>query len=256
MTALSVPMPGVARALRLELKRKAVPYLVPLLAAVFYFDALRTAAGYTPVWTVRASVIGNHMLFEFGAFAGGLAAWVGSRDGRRKTLDLVATTSRAAWARLSIAPAVTLSWLLLTFLAGGALLYVKIALQATWSGPPLFPVFVGAAGVTVIIVIGFTCGVFPRPVHRSAGRGQDVAAVPGRTLRSTQLLARVDRLSAAVAGQRDAERRRGHLLPHRAGPVDRAAHDHGRDRGRAIRPAWLGPGSEAACVTARHARRR
>ena len=42
-----------------------VPYVLPLLAAVFYFDTFRTADGFPPVWTVRASVIGDHMLFEF-----------------------------------------------------------------------------------------------------------------------------------------------------------------------------------------------
>src|SRR5580693_5587319 len=155
-------VPRSARALWLECKRNAVPYLLPLLAAAFYFNTIRTADGYPPVWTVRASVIPNDMLFEFSVFAAGLAAWAGSREGRRKTADLVATTPRAAWARLSAALAGTLSWLLLAFLAGVAVLYIQTALQATWGGPPLWPVFVGAAGVTVITVIGFTCGVaFP-----------------------------------------------------------------------------------------------
>jgi hypothetical protein len=162
MSIVSMPLPRSARALRLEFKRNAVPYVLPLLAAVFYFDALRTADGFPPVWTLRASVIGDHMLFAFSAFAGGLAAWAGSREGRRKTADLVATTPRMAWARRSIALAATLSWLLLAFLAGVAVLYIQTALQATWGGPPLWPVFVGAVGVTVVTVIGFTCGaLFP-----------------------------------------------------------------------------------------------
>ena len=160
MSVMSVPLPRSARALWLEFKRNAVPYVLPLLAAVFYFDTLRTADGFPPVWTLRASVIPNHMLIEFSAFAGGLAAWAGSREGRRKTLDLVATMPRAAWARLGAALAGTLCWLLLAFLAGVAVLYVQTALQATWGGPPLWPVLVGAAGVTVVAVIGFTCGVF------------------------------------------------------------------------------------------------
>ena len=159
MSALSVPLPGAVRVLRLELKRTAVPYLLPLLAAVFFFNTVRTADGFPPVWTLRASVIGDHMLFEFSAFAGGLAAWAGSREGRRKTADLVTTTSRAAWARLSVALAGTLAWLLLAFLAGVAVLYVQTALQATWGGPPLWPVFVGAAAVTAVTVTGFTAGV-------------------------------------------------------------------------------------------------
>jgi hypothetical protein len=165
MSVMSVPPsrlvpPRSARALRLELKRNAVPYLLPMLAAVFYFDALRTADGFPPVWTLRASVIGDHMLFAFSAFAGGLAAWAGSREGRRKTLDLVATTPRATWTRQGIALAGTLCWVLLAFLAGVAVLYIQTAIQATWGGPPLWPVFVGAIGVTVVTVFGFTAGVF------------------------------------------------------------------------------------------------
>ena len=52
MSALSVPLPWWARALRLEFKRNAVPYALPLLAAVFYFDTLRTAAAgaAAPLW--------------------------------------------------------------------------------------------------------------------------------------------------------------------------------------------------------------
>ena len=139
-----------------------MPYVLPLLAAVFYFNTVRTADGFPPVWTLRASAITDHMLFEFSAFAAGLAAWAGSREGRRKTADLVAATPRAAWARQSVVLAGTLGWLLLAFLAGVAVLYIQTGLQATWGGPPLWPVFVGAAGVTVVAVIGFACGVlFP-----------------------------------------------------------------------------------------------
>jgi hypothetical protein len=150
------------RALRLEFKRSPVPYLLPLLAVLFYLDPLRTADGYAPVWAVRAAVIDRDLLLDFSVFAGGLAAWAGAREGRRKTADLLATTPRAAWSRLSVALAGTLCWLLLAFLACVAVLYVQTALQATGGGPPLWPVLVGAAGVTVVTVIGFTCGaVFP-----------------------------------------------------------------------------------------------
>ena len=167
MSVMSMPpsrlaLPRSARALWLEFRRNAVPYVLPLLAAVFYFNTLRTADGFPPIWTLRASAIPDHMLFEFSAFAGGLAAWAGSREGRRKTVDLVATTPRAAWARQSVTLAGTLCWLLLAFLAGVAVLYIQTALQATWGGPPLWPVFVGVAGVVVVAVMGFTCGVlFP-----------------------------------------------------------------------------------------------
>jgi hypothetical protein len=172
MTALSVPpaqsapssrvRPRPARTLWLEFKRNAVPYVLPLLAAVFYFDSVRTADGFPPVWAQRASVIGDHMVFLFSAFAAGLAAWTGSREGRRKTSDLVSTTPRAAWARLNLALAGTLCWILLAFGVGVGVLYVQTALQATWGGPPLWPVLVGLAAVTAVTMIGFVCGVvFP-----------------------------------------------------------------------------------------------
>jgi hypothetical protein len=165
MSVLSVPRsswawPRSARALGLEMRRNAVPYLLPLLAAVFYFDTIRAADGSPPVWTVRAAAIPDDMLVEFTVFAAGLAAWAGSREGRRKTRDLIATTPRAVWARLSATLAGTLCWLLLAFLAGVAVLYIQTAMQATWGGPPLWPVFVGVAAVTVTTVIGFAVGVF------------------------------------------------------------------------------------------------
>jgi hypothetical protein len=162
MTAMATAVPRSARVLRLEIKRSVVPWVLPLLAALFYFDTIRTASGFPPVWTLRASAITDHMLNDFSVFGAGLAAWVGSREGRRKTSDMVAATPRAAWARHAVALGATECWLLLAFLAGVAALYVQIALQATWGGPPLWPVFVGAVGVIVVTVIGFTCGtLFP-----------------------------------------------------------------------------------------------
>jgi hypothetical protein len=138
-----------------------MPYLLPPLAVYFYYDAIRTADGYAPVWPLRTSVV-SHLVFYFSVVGGGLAAWVGAREGHRKTADLLATTPRAAWSRLSVALAGTLCWVLLAFLSFAAVLYVQTALQATWGGPPLWPVSVGAATVTMATVTGFTCGaVFP-----------------------------------------------------------------------------------------------
>jgi hypothetical protein len=151
-----------ARLLRLEIRRSVVPWAVPLLIALFLFDTYRTAVGLPPVWTVRSSVITQSMLVDFIPFAAGLGAWVGSREGRRKTRDLLATTVRPALMRQASALGATLFWLLLVFLAGVVVLYVTTALQATWGGPPLWPVAVGAVGVVTVTVLGFTAGaLFP-----------------------------------------------------------------------------------------------
>jgi hypothetical protein len=156
MTAVALSRP--ARVLRIEIRRSVVLWAVPLLAALFFFDAFRTASGLPPVWTVRSSVITSNMILDFGPFGAGLAAWVASREGRRKTGDLLATTVRPQWARQASALGATLFWLLLTFLGGVAALYIDAARVATWGGPPVWPVAVGAGEVATLAVLGFTAG--------------------------------------------------------------------------------------------------
>jgi hypothetical protein len=151
-----------ARVLRLEIRKSVVRLAIPLLAALFFFDSYRTAVGLPPVWTVRSSVITDNMLNDFVVFAAGLAAWVGSREGRRRTGDLLTTTGWPAWARQASVLGGTLFWLLLTFLAGVAVVYIQTARQATWGGPPLWPVAVGVVGVVMVTTGGFAAGaIFP-----------------------------------------------------------------------------------------------
>jgi hypothetical protein len=147
-----------ARALRLEIKHSAVVWVLPILAALFYFNAYRTSAGFPPTWTVRASVITGANLVFFSVIAAGIAAWVATREGRRQTGDLLATTARAAWARQATVLAATAFWMVLAYLAGVAVIYIQTARQATWGGPPLWPVAVGVVGVAASCAIGFTCG--------------------------------------------------------------------------------------------------
>ena len=90
--------------------------------------------------------------------AAGIAAWVATREGRRKTGDLLATTARAAWARQATVLAATAFWMVLAYLAGVAVIYLQTALQATWGGPPLWPVAVGVVGVAASCAVGFASG--------------------------------------------------------------------------------------------------
>jgi len=151
-----------ARALRLEIKHSPVVWALPVLAALFYFNAYRTAAGFPPVWSVRASVISGANLVFFSVIGAGIAAWTAAREGRRKTGDLLATTARAPWARRSTVLAATTFWVLLAYLAGVAVIYVQTASEATWGGPPLWPVAVGVAGIAAACALGFAGGaLFP-----------------------------------------------------------------------------------------------
>jgi hypothetical protein len=160
--SLAVAPAAAGRLLWIEIKRNPVLWALPLLAVLFWFDTYRTVSGYPPVWTVRASAVPDRLLFDFAAFAGGFSAWAGSREGRRKTADLLASTVRPAWVRQLAALAGTMFWLVLAFLVAVVVLYIQIARAVIWGGPPLWPVAVGVVGLVTICVVGFTCGaLFP-----------------------------------------------------------------------------------------------
>ena len=82
---------GLARLLRVELRRNAMPLVLPLIAVLFWFDSYRIAATLPPLWNLRTFYIlgQGHSLIDFAPFVAGVAAWMGSRDGRRGLTDLV-----------------------------------------------------------------------------------------------------------------------------------------------------------------------
>lgn len=86
---------GTARALRLEIRHSAAIWVLPVLAVLCYVAAYRRAVEYPPTWTLRASVLTGPGLVFFSAIAAGIAAWAATREGRRKTGDLLATTADA-----------------------------------------------------------------------------------------------------------------------------------------------------------------
>lgn len=146
------------RALRLEIKHSAVVWVLPVLALLFYVNAYRKAAEYPPVWTVRASALAESNVIFFSVIAAGITAWAATRESRRKTGDLLATTARAPWARQMTVLAATAFWNVLAYLAGVAVIYIETAFQATWGGPPLWQVAAGIVTVAASCAVGFTAG--------------------------------------------------------------------------------------------------
>jgi hypothetical protein len=151
---------SVGRLLWLELRRNAMPWMFPLLAALFVFDPFRTAMSYPPLWDLRASVVVNKLLPDFVAFVAGVAAWMGSRDSRRHTADLVTATARPRWAAWLVTWAATAIWAVILYLCGVAVIYGVTATQATWGHPLWWPVAVGCAELAVISALGFAAGTF------------------------------------------------------------------------------------------------
>jgi hypothetical protein len=170
MTAVSAPTrsrprPGARRPalaewrlLRLELRRSAMLWLIPVAVALFWYDAYRNAMAAAPLWNVRAMTMQHGALLDFVPPVVGAAAWMGSREGRRRTTDLMAIAAKPRWVRqLATWGAVTL-WAMLAYLGCVAVMYVMIARQAAWGGPLWWPALVGAAGIPAVAAVGFAAG--------------------------------------------------------------------------------------------------
>jgi hypothetical protein len=157
--AARIPAAWPGRLLGLELRRNAMAWMVPLLVALFWLLTYRQCMALPALWSVRTGPFQHdHALPEFAPFAAGVSAWMGSRDGRRGTTDLVAATARPRWTGLLTAWAATTAWALLAYLACVGVLYAITAAQVSWGSAPLWPAAVGAAGVVAFCALGFAAG--------------------------------------------------------------------------------------------------
>jgi hypothetical protein len=146
----------------MEIRHSAFVWCLPLLVVLFIFDPYRTAASYPALWPLRSTVVLNKFWPDMVVFAAGFSAWAGSREGRRHTIDLLGTTARPAWARQLCSLAGTAFWVVAAFLVGVLAIYVRTSQQATWGGPAISPVVVGAVGLVMVCAVAFTFGaLFP-----------------------------------------------------------------------------------------------
>jgi hypothetical protein len=151
-----------ARLLRTELRRNAMPWMLPPVAVLFWLAVYRPVMALPPLWALRAITMQLHMLYAFGPLVAGAAAWMGSRDGRRRTAELIAATAWPRWPGRLATLAATTCWGLVAVLAGVAVLYGVTATQATWGGPLWWPPAVDAACVVAFCALGYAAGsVFP-----------------------------------------------------------------------------------------------
>ena len=124
-----MPVTG-ARLLRIELRRNSMPFVLPLIAVLFWFDSYRPSAATPTLWVLRTfwNMGQGHTIIDFGPFVAGVAAWMGSRDGRRKVSDLATTAARPRWVAQLITWAATAIWAV-----GGYLVFVGV-LFAIYAG--------------------------------------------------------------------------------------------------------------------------
>jgi hypothetical protein len=174
--ATSVVPWGAARLLRVELRRNAMPWILPLIAVLFWFDSYRPSVGAAPLYGMRAfwNMGQGHTIIDFGPFVAGVAAWMGSRDGRRGLADLVTVTVRPRWAAQLATWAATAIWAVAGYLVFVGVMFAMYAHQGVGGTPPWWWVAVGATAVTAFTAVGFAIGAcwpsrFAAPVGAFAG---------------------------------------------------------------------------------------
>jgi hypothetical protein len=151
-----------ARLLRIELRRSPMPLALPLIGALLWFDSYRPSAAQPPFWIARTfwNMGQGHTIIDFGPFVAAMAAWIGSRDGRRGTADLAITTVRPRWTTHLATWAATAIWAVLAYLAFVGIMFGVYAYQGVQGQPPWWWVAVGVTGVAAFSAAGFAVGVF------------------------------------------------------------------------------------------------
>jgi len=155
---------NLARLLWVELRHNAMPVVLPLIAVLFWFDSYRIAAAMPPLWVERLYYIlgQGHALIDFAPFVAGVAAWMGSRDGRRGMADLVTATVRPRWEAQLATWAATVVWAVGAYLVFMAVTLYLLGRSVAWGSPPWWPVAVDAVGVVAFASLGFALGAsFP-----------------------------------------------------------------------------------------------
>src|SRR5690348_3292874 len=92
-------MTAAGRLLRLELRRNAMLWMLPVVGALFWLLTYRRSMALPPMWNVRAMSMQGTTIAVFIPTLVGAAAWTGSRETRRGLTDLLDVTSRPRWAR-------------------------------------------------------------------------------------------------------------------------------------------------------------
>jgi hypothetical protein len=102
----------------------------------------------------------GHTILDFGPFVAGVAAWMGSRDGRRGLADLVTATARPRWAAQLAIWAATAIWAVAAYLVFVGVMFAWYAHQGVGGTPPWWWVAVGAAAVIAFSAAGFAIGAY------------------------------------------------------------------------------------------------
>ena len=231
---------NLARLLWVELRHNAMPLVLPLIAVLLLVRLLphrRDPARRCGSMRLFYILGQGHALIDFAPFVAGVAAWMGSRDGRRGTGDLVTATVRPRWEAQLATWAATVVWAVGAYLVFMAVMLYLLGRAVAWGGLPWWSIAVDGAGVAAVASVGFAAGAwFP-------GRFTAPVTAFGTVLAMGIVVAdrvrRQQRLGADPAHHVERELRAGRrdLLSVAAGPPDRPGDLLRRDRGGSGGPA-------------------
>lgn len=144
-------------ALRIELRRSAALLAMPLLVfvgAYFVVSHLRPGVALWP--DVNAQV--NIALVLVAPLSAGVAAWCGSREHRRRTHYLRASSSRAVSAVAMTELAAVLMWCVTAFALVVGAAFVRTARAAHDGRPSIAWTVESLSGLAMFVVLGFIVG--------------------------------------------------------------------------------------------------
>jgi hypothetical protein len=159
--ASAIPL-TTARLLWVELRHNAVPFILPLIAALLWFDSYRPSVTQPPLWALRTfwNMGQGHTIIDFGPFVAGVAAWMGSREGRRGMTDLITAAARPRWVAQLATWAATAIWAVGAYLLFVGVMFGIYIGQGVQGSPPWWWVAVGAVAVAAFSAAGFAVGAF------------------------------------------------------------------------------------------------
>ena len=148
------------RMIAIETRRNVGLWFVPVIAALALLLAYGDGLSWRLLLWPNMSVMIRDTLLFAGPIAAGAATWMAGRERRRGMSDLLATTPRPAFARLTATWAATALWAVLAYILVGIILVVLTLTHAVWGGPTLWPILVGAVAIPACAALGYAAGVW------------------------------------------------------------------------------------------------
>jgi hypothetical protein len=134
-------------------------WVLPLALGLFWLTTFRKVLALPPLWNVRAAAMQTGLVVDFIVPVTGAAAWMGSREARRRTADMVATVTLPRSARLLTTWAAVTCWALAGWLICLGVGYAVTAAAADFGGPLWWPAAVSAACIPAFAALGLGAGV-------------------------------------------------------------------------------------------------